>query len=84
MLVAPFWDDSDNSVGGQVYYRVTQDFFLLDTVSDDIFEAFGVFIVPISAVVVTWNAMPQYLGSPDVVRINLEVRSSGLLSRRGS
>ena len=52
-----------------MYYRVTQDFFLLDTISDDIFEAFGMFIVPISAVVVTWNAMPQYLGSPDVVRI---------------
>ena len=69
MLIAPFWDDSDNSVGGQVYYRVTQDFFLLDTISDDIFDAFGVIFVPISAVVATWNAMPQYLGSPDVVRI---------------
>ena len=66
-LIAPLWEDSDNRMGGQVYYRLTQEQSLLDQVAANISDAFGVEFSPTSAFVATWNALPQINAPPDIV-----------------
>lgn len=67
VLIAPFWDDSDNSVAGQVFYRFSDDASLLTEIATNISDAFEVDFSPVAAFVVTWNGLPQYEGPSDVV-----------------
>ena len=67
LLIAPFWDVSDNGVGGQVYYRLSHEPSLLDQIAINISDAFGVIFSPTSSFVATWNVLPQFTGPFDVV-----------------
>ena len=69
VLIAPFWDDSDNGQGGSVYYRLSSEPGLMDQIGANISGAFDVEFRPGSAFVATWNGLPQYLGPADVVSI---------------
>ena len=66
-LIAPFWDDSDSSSGGQVFYRFTSDEAILGEISANISDAFGVDFTPVSAFIATWFEIPQAFSNPDEV-----------------
>ena len=83
VLIAPFWDDSDNSAGGQVFYRFTDDQAILDDVSSRINGAFPVNFNPLSAFIVTWYQLPQFLGDLSVVCDNSGQGHIAVHARRG-
>ena len=58
-LIAPFWDDSDSSSGGQVLYRFTSDEAILDEISANVSDVFAVNFTPVSAFIATWFEIPQ-------------------------
>lgn len=67
VLIAPFWDDSDNTLGGQVFYRFTDNQEILDVISTRINGAFPVNFNPLTAFIVTWYQLPQFQGVPTTV-----------------
>ena len=60
MLIAPFWDDSNNEDEGQIYYRLSTDQSLIDQVSTQIGDAFEVNFIPQSVFVTTWYTLPNF------------------------
>ena len=68
-IIAPFWDDSDNRNGGQVLYRFTNEQSILDEIALNISSAFGVEFAPSTAFIATWDRLPRFGGSANVVRI---------------
>ena len=67
ILIAPFWDDSDNSAGGQVLYRFTDDQSILEEIATNISDTFEVNFNPATAVIVTWDSLPQFSGPVSTV-----------------
>ena len=67
ILIAPFWDDSDSSLAGQVFHRFTDDELVLEEISANITKGFGEEFNPVLAFIVTWDGLPQFIGSPNVV-----------------
>ena len=63
-IIAPFWDDSDVSSGGQVFFRLSENQTLLNevdsTINDADFTSMVLFIA-------TWNMILEYDGSPNNV-----------------
>ena len=71
VLIAPFWDDSDNSAGGQVLYRFRNDQPLLDLIAEIVYKYFFVYFHPWEVFIVTWAGLPQYSGPLNVVSIDV-------------
>ena len=66
-IIAPFWEDSDNANGGEVFYRITDEQSILDEITLNISSAFGVDFAPSTAFIATWDQLPQFGGPTDVV-----------------
>ena len=65
VVIAPFWDDS---VGGDIYYRVSTEPQLLDNITSTISEAFDVDFGATLAFVATWVEVAQHnMGLSSVV-----------------
>ena len=75
-IIAPFWDISNNAIGGQVLYRFTNEQSILDELALNISSAFGVEFAPSTAFIATWNQLPQFFGSADVVSLDSWVYDS--------
>ena len=54
-LIAPYWDDIDLRLGGDVFYRFTEDEAILEAVSQTINSAFNNTFHSTEVIVGTWN-----------------------------
>lgn len=66
-LIAPFWDDINTELAGDVYYRLSEDEELLSTVGYNIDVVFAVRFQPTLAFIVTWDRVAEFSGSDGVV-----------------
>ena len=67
VLIAPFWDDFDLRLGGQILFRETNDESLLDTVGALINEIFMWEFTPTLLFIATWDGVPGF-AMPVMVR----------------
>ena len=67
VLIAPFWDDVNINVAGDIFYRFTTDQFLLDEVGGDISDAFEVTFEPTLLFIATWDEVAPFGGSSSLV-----------------
>lgn len=68
ILIAPFWDDVNINVAGDIFYRFTTNQSLLDEVGGNISKAFEVVFKPVMLFVATWNEVARLSGSSSIVR----------------
>ena len=64
IVIAPFWDDS---VDGRIYYRLSNEKFLLDNITSTIRDAFDVEFRATLAFVATWDEVLQQMDLVSVV-----------------
>ena len=69
-VIAPFFDDSDTSIAGEVFYRYTANETLLDSVTSCIDDAYGSGFNASVLFIATWNGVAEYEGSSSVVKSN--------------
>ena len=65
-LIAPFWDDIDNSVGGSISFRLTMDTDDIQRAREDVLGANFAEVdsfTPTYLLIVTWYRVPEYLQS---------------------
>ena len=71
ILLAPFWDDSNVEIGGQILFRLSDNQTLLNQVGSIIYEYY---FTPTMLFIVTWNRIPEFGGSPDIVSVIIITR----------
>ena len=69
ILIAPFWDDSNVESGGQVLFRLSDNQTLLKQVGSIINDRLEYDFTPTMLFIVTWNRIPEFRGSPDIVSV---------------
>ena len=69
-VIAPFFDDSDTSIAGEVFYRYTDNETLLDNVTSCIGDAYGSGFNASVLFIATWDGVAEYRGSSSVVKSN--------------
>ena len=66
VMIAPFWNDIDTDITGEIFYRFTTNVSLLNEaqlcISDPLFSPTLLFIA-------TWNMVAEFLGSSDTVSV---------------
>ena len=67
ILIAPFWDDSNVENGGQVLFRLSDSQTLLNKVGSTINDTLEFDFIPTMLFIVTWNGIPEYGGSQNIV-----------------
>ena len=67
-LIAPFWNDMNIELAGQVSYRFSMDQSLLDRVQVLINESLDVYFSPAFLFIATWDRVAQWGADPSVVR----------------
>ena len=67
-VVALYWADHDIRIGGLIFYRVTEDEVLLDSVGSEISSAFNTSFSPTWLFIATWEEVVDYAGHPNIVR----------------
>ena len=66
VLIAPFWEDVDITVGGQIYYRYSTDLILFDRVRTSVSDAFpSSTFNPGLLFIATWDRVNQFGGDSD-------------------
>ena len=69
-VIALYWDDHDITLSGAIYYRTTQDPFLLDAVSVMISGRFDTSFSPERLLIATWDQAPAFTASFGNVNLN--------------
>ena len=69
ILLAPFWDDSDVEIGGQILFRLSDNQTLLNQVGSIINDSLEYDFTPTMLFIVTWNRIPEYGGSSNIVSV---------------
>ena len=64
ILIAPFWD---NSNGGQVLFRLSDNQTLLNEVGSNINDTLEFDFTPTMLFIVTWRGIPEFGGSQNIV-----------------
>ena len=67
ILIAPFWDDSNVEIGGQVLFRLSDNQTLLNEVGSTINDTLEFNFTPTILFTVTWRGIPQVHGSQNIV-----------------
>ena len=67
ILIAPFWADSNVVNGGQVLFRLCNNQTLLHQVGSTINDSLECDFTPTMLFIVTWNRIPQYGRSFNIV-----------------
>ena len=65
VLIAPFWDDVNTNVAGNIFYRFSSDQSLLGLLSSFITDGSG--FSPTSLFIATWDRVGEFGGSSSVV-----------------
>ena len=69
ILLAPFWDDSNVVIGGQVLFRLSDDQTLLNQVGSIINNTLEYNFTPMMLFIVTWDRIPKFVGSYIIVSV---------------
>ena len=69
ILLAPFWDDSNVVIGGQVLFRLSDNQTLLNQVGSIINDTLEYDFTPTMLFIVTWNSIPAFGGSRNIVSV---------------
>ena len=69
ILLAPFWDDSNVKIGGQILFRLSDNQTLLNQVGSIINDTLEYDFTPTILFIVTWNRIPAFGGSPNTVSV---------------
>ena len=69
ILIAPFWNDVNLELAGQVSYRFSKNQSLLDAVQAHINESLNVSFPPAFLLIATWDRVARFNGDPLVVRL---------------
>ena len=69
ILLAPFWDDSNVEIGGQILFRLSDNQTLLYQVGYIIYDHLEYYFTPTMLFIVTWNRIPEFGGSPNIVSV---------------
>ena len=67
LVIAPFWDDVDFRIAGQVLYRQTNSPDLLNQVGTNISNVFNTSFSPVLLFIATWNEVAASSGTADTV-----------------
>ena len=67
LVIAPFWDDVDIRIAGQVQYRQSNASVLLNQVGTNISNAFNTSFSPVLLFIATWNEVAASSGTTDIV-----------------
>ena len=67
LVIAPFWDDVDIRIAGQIQYRQTNASVLLNQVGTNISNAFNTSFSPVLLFIATWNEVAARSGTTDIV-----------------
>ena len=70
IFIAPFWNEVDIKLAGQVLYRLSTNQSLLDAFQVHINESLDVYFPPKFLVIATWNRVAQLGGNSSVVHID--------------
>ena len=68
-IIAPFWDVSSVYNGGQVLFRRSDNQTLLNQVGSIINDRLEYDFTPTMLFIVTWNRIPEYRGSSNLVSV---------------
>ena len=69
-VIAPFFDDSNTRIAGEVFYRYTANETLLDNVTSCIDDAYGSGFNATVLFIATWDGVAEIGGSSSVVKSN--------------
>ena len=69
ILLAPFWDDSNVEIGGQILFRLSDNQTLLNQVGSIINDTLEYDFTPTILFIVTWNRIPEFGGSSNIVSV---------------
>ena len=77
ILIAPFWDDSNVVTGGQILFRLSDNQTLLNEVGSTINNSleYDYDFTPTMLFIVTWNRIPEYGGSSNIVSVIIVIIS---------
>ena len=67
ILIAPFWEDVDINIAGQIFYRFSNDSSLLSLFQSYINDSSN--FSPVSLFIATWDGVAQLDGDRNMVRI---------------
>ena len=77
ILIAPFWDDINIEITGQIFYRFSNDSSLLTLFQSYINDSSD--FSPVSLFIATWDRVAQLDGDSSVVRVMPSSLLTGIL-----
>ena len=69
ILIAPFWDDYNVEIGGQILFRLSDNQTLFNQVGSIINDTLEYDFTPMMLFIVTWDRIPEFGGSSNIVSV---------------
>ena len=67
ILIAPFWDDSNVKIGGQILFRLSDNQTLLNVIGSTINDTLEFDFTPMMLFIVTWSGIPEVYYRQNIV-----------------